>query len=54
MNVAVGLLPPRAGTVEVFGTDVSRFAPEQIAGAAAWRSSRKAAACSAASRCART
>jgi branched-chain amino acid transport system ATP-binding protein len=32
MSVAVGLLPPRAGTVEVFGTDVSRFAPEQIAG----------------------
>jgi branched-chain amino acid transport system ATP-binding protein len=31
MNVAVGLLPPRAGTVEVFGADVSRFAPEQIA-----------------------
>jgi branched-chain amino acid transport system ATP-binding protein len=32
MSVAVGLLPPRTGTVEVFGTDVSRFAPEQIAG----------------------
>ena len=32
MSVAVGLLPPRAGTVEVFGTDVSCFAPEQIAG----------------------
>ena len=31
MSVVVGLLPPRAGTVEVFGTDVSRFAPEQIA-----------------------
>ena len=31
MNVAVGLLPPRAGKVEVFGTDVSRFTPEQIA-----------------------
>jgi branched-chain amino acid transport system ATP-binding protein len=31
MNVAVGLLPSRAGTVEVFGTDVSRFAPERIA-----------------------
>jgi len=31
MNVAVGLLPPRAGAVEVFGTDVSRLAPEQIA-----------------------
>ena len=31
MNVAVGLLPPRAGTVEVFGADVSRLPPEQIA-----------------------
>ena len=31
MNVAVGLLPPRAGTVEVFGTAVTRLAPEQIA-----------------------
>jgi branched-chain amino acid transport system ATP-binding protein len=31
MNVAVGLLPPRAGRVEVFGVDVSRFAPERIA-----------------------
>src|SRR5262245_6164778 len=31
MNVAVGLLPPRAGKVEVFGTEVSRFTPEQIA-----------------------
>jgi branched-chain amino acid transport system ATP-binding protein len=31
MNVAVGLLAPRAGAVEVFGTDVSRLAPEQIA-----------------------
>jgi branched-chain amino acid transport system ATP-binding protein len=31
MNVAVGLLPSRAGAVEVFGTDVSRFAPERIA-----------------------
>ena len=31
MNVAVGLLPPRSGTVEVFGTDVSGSAPEQIA-----------------------
>jgi branched-chain amino acid transport system ATP-binding protein len=31
MNVAVGLLPPRAGRVEVFGTDVARMAPEQIA-----------------------
>ena len=31
MNVAVGLLPPRAGTVEVFGANVSRLAPEQIA-----------------------
>jgi branched-chain amino acid transport system ATP-binding protein len=30
MNVAVGLLPPRAGRVEVFGVDVSRLAPEQI------------------------
>ena len=31
MNVAVGLLPPRAGTVEVFGTSVARLPPEQIA-----------------------
>ena len=31
MNVAVGLLPPRAGTVEVFGTAVARLPPEQIA-----------------------
>ena len=31
MNVAVGLLPPRAGTVEVFGVPVTRLAPEQIA-----------------------
>jgi len=31
MNVTVGLLPPRAGTVEVFGTSVSRLPPEHIA-----------------------
>ena len=31
MNVTVGLLPPRAGSVEVFGTPVTRLAPEQIA-----------------------
>jgi branched-chain amino acid transport system ATP-binding protein len=31
MNVTVGLLPPRAGTVEIFGQSVTRFAPEQIA-----------------------
>jgi branched-chain amino acid transport system ATP-binding protein len=31
MNVAVGLLPPRAGSVEVFGTPVTRLPPEQIA-----------------------
>ena len=31
MNVAVGLLPPRAGTVEVFGTSVARLPPERIA-----------------------
>jgi branched-chain amino acid transport system ATP-binding protein len=31
MNVAVGLLPSRAGRVEVFGTDVTRAAPEEIA-----------------------
>jgi branched-chain amino acid transport system ATP-binding protein len=31
MNVAVGLLPPRAGSVEVFGTAVTRLTPEQIA-----------------------
>jgi branched-chain amino acid transport system ATP-binding protein len=31
MNVAVGLLPARRGSVEVFGTSVARRAPEQIA-----------------------
>src|SRR6266581_3487635 len=31
MNVAVGLLPPRRGTVELFGIDVSRMQPEMIA-----------------------
>jgi branched-chain amino acid transport system ATP-binding protein len=31
MNVTVGLLPPRAGTVEVFGASVTRLPPEQIA-----------------------
>jgi branched-chain amino acid transport system ATP-binding protein len=31
MNVAVGLLPPRAGKVEVFGTSVARLPPERIA-----------------------
>jgi branched-chain amino acid transport system ATP-binding protein len=31
MNVAVGLLPPRGGTVEFFGTDVTRLVPELIA-----------------------
>ena len=31
MNVAVGLLAPRAGAVEVFGVDVSRMPPERIA-----------------------
>jgi branched-chain amino acid transport system ATP-binding protein len=31
MNVAVGLLPPRRGTVELFGIDVSRMQPERIA-----------------------
>src|SRR5499425_2586866 len=31
MNVAVGLLPPRRGTVELFGIDVSRLQPEIIA-----------------------
>jgi branched-chain amino acid transport system ATP-binding protein len=31
MNVIVGLLPPRAGTVELFGRDVTRLAPETIA-----------------------
>src|SRR5581483_12258375 len=31
MNVAVGLLPPRRGAVEVFGTPVTRLSPEQIA-----------------------
>jgi branched-chain amino acid transport system ATP-binding protein len=31
MNVSVGLLPPRSGRVEVFGREVTRLAPEQIA-----------------------
>ena len=31
MNVAVGLLPPRTGLVEVFGSAVTRLAPEAIA-----------------------
>jgi branched-chain amino acid transport system ATP-binding protein len=31
MNVSVGLLPPRAGKVEVFGTAVTRLPPEMIA-----------------------
>jgi len=31
MNVAVGLLPARTGSVEVFGVAVTRMAPEQIA-----------------------
>jgi branched-chain amino acid transport system ATP-binding protein len=31
MNVAVGLLQPRAGSVEVFGANVARLPPEQIA-----------------------
>jgi branched-chain amino acid transport system ATP-binding protein len=31
MNVVVGLRPARAGRVEVFGTDVTRAAPETIA-----------------------
>src|SRR5262245_57287478 len=31
MNVAVGLLPPRAGREQVFGAEVTRAAPEEIA-----------------------
>jgi branched-chain amino acid transport system ATP-binding protein len=31
MNVTVGLLPPRGGAVEVFGTPATRLPPEQIA-----------------------
>jgi branched-chain amino acid transport system ATP-binding protein len=31
MNVAVGLLPPRAGTVAVFGRSVAHLPPERIA-----------------------
>jgi branched-chain amino acid transport system ATP-binding protein len=31
MNVSVGLLPPRAGAVEVFGVPVTRLPPEEIA-----------------------
>ncbi len=30
MNVSVGLLPPRHGSVEVFGTPVTRMSPEMI------------------------
>ncbi len=30
MNVSVGLLPPRAGAVEVFGAPVTRLPPEVI------------------------
>jgi branched-chain amino acid transport system ATP-binding protein len=30
MNVSVGLLPPRAGAVELFGTSVTRLPPEVI------------------------
>jgi branched-chain amino acid transport system ATP-binding protein len=30
MNVAVGLLPPRTGAVELFGAPVTGFAPEDI------------------------
>ncbi len=31
MNVSVGLLPPRTGNVEVFGSPVTRLPPEMIA-----------------------
>jgi branched-chain amino acid transport system ATP-binding protein len=31
MNVSVGLLPPRKGSVEVFGSPVARMPPEMIA-----------------------
>jgi branched-chain amino acid transport system ATP-binding protein len=31
LNVAVGLLPPRSGRVEVFGADITHAAPEEIA-----------------------
>ena len=31
MNVSVGVLPPRSGAVEVFGTPVTRLPPEMIA-----------------------
>jgi branched-chain amino acid transport system ATP-binding protein len=31
MNVSVGLLPPRSGSVEVFGIPVTRLPPEMIA-----------------------
>jgi branched-chain amino acid transport system ATP-binding protein len=32
MNVVVGLLPARSGTVETFGADITRLPPEAIAG----------------------
>jgi branched-chain amino acid transport system ATP-binding protein len=31
MNVTVGLLPARAGAVEIFGADITHLAPEEIA-----------------------
>ena len=31
MNVTVGLLPPRSGSVKVFGADVTRLPPERVA-----------------------
>ena len=31
MNVTVGLLAARSGAVEVFGTDITRLPPEEIA-----------------------
>ena len=34
MNVTVGLVPPRGGAVEVFGTAVTKLPPEQIAACA--------------------
>ena len=47
MNVSVGLLPPRAGSVEVFGTAVTRLPPERSP-PRAWRWCRRAGAFSAA------
>ena len=54
MNVVVGLLPARGGSVEVFGADITPACRRNRSRRAASRSSRRAAASSRASPCART